>query len=95
MEIKDRTAGEYSLEVFDSISDIPYAEDGQLGVDKQLAFICYEGSIQLRIGERTYDAEASIKEIAAEMDFPNASFFGRYVKGHLGCTPMEYRERFN
>ncbi len=42
MVIKDRTAGEYSLEVFDSISDIPHAEDG-----------------------------------------------------HLGCTPMEYRERFN
>lgn len=35
----------------------------------------------------------SIKEISVELDFPNLSFFGRYVKKHLGYSPREYRER--
>lgn len=35
----------------------------------------------------------SIKEIAAELDFPNISFFGKYVKKHLGLSPKAYREK--
>ena len=33
----------------------------------------------------------SIKEISNHTGFPNSSFFGKYVKEHLGCTPVEYR----
>ncbi len=33
----------------------------------------------------------SIKEIANELDFPNLSFFGKYVKKHLGTSPTQYR----
>ena len=33
----------------------------------------------------------TIKEIADKVGFPNTSFFGKYVKDHLGCTPIEYR----
>ncbi len=36
----------------------------------------------------------SIKEISNELKFPNISFFGKYVKKHLGCSPKEVRERF-
>lgn len=36
-------------------------------------------------------SDKSIKEIALAMDFPNLSFFGKYVKAHLGVTPTEYR----
>ena len=36
----------------------------------------------------------SIKEIANELDFPNTSFFGKYVREHLGQTPMEYRRKY-
>ena len=36
--------------------------------------------------------DMSIKEIAHEMNFKNGSFFGRYVKQHLGYPPKEYRE---
>ena len=32
-----------------------------------------------------------IKEIAEEFNFPNQSFFGKYVKGHLGTSPIRYR----
>jgi AraC-like DNA-binding protein len=33
----------------------------------------------------------SIKEIADSLNFPNASFFGKFVKFHTGMTPIEYR----
>ena len=36
-------------------------------------------------------SEKSIKEIADELEFPNVSFFGRYVKKHLGQSPTNYR----
>lgn len=37
----------------------------------------------------------SVKEISNELEFPNTSFFGRYVKKNLGCTPNELRRRLN
>ena len=36
-------------------------------------------------------SEKSIKEIAEEFNFPNQSFFGKYVKTHLGTSPAHYR----
>ena len=35
--------------------------------------------------------DMSIKEIADYFDFPNPSFFGKYVKIHLGMTPLQCR----
>lgn len=35
----------------------------------------------------------SIKEISNELEFPNTSFFGRFVKKYLGVTPNEYRRK--
>lgn len=37
-------------------------------------------------------SDKSVKEIAEELDFPNISFFGKYVKHHLGCSPVNYRQ---
>lgn len=37
-------------------------------------------------------SDKSVKEIAEELDFPNISFFGKYVKHHLGCSPVNYRK---
>ncbi|MGN0036232.1 MAG: helix-turn-helix domain-containing protein [Bacteroidaceae bacterium] len=37
--------------------------------------------------------ELSIKEISERMEFPNLSFFGKYVKAHLGMSPKEYRKQ--
>ena len=45
------------------------------------------------IAQMLCNTDLSIKEIAREMNFSNESFFGRYVKQHLGCPPKEYRER--
>ena len=36
--------------------------------------------------------ELSIKEVASRLDFPNLSFFGRYVKKHFGLSPRRFRE---
>ena len=33
----------------------------------------------------------TVKEIAFKMDFPDVSFFCKYVKKHLGQAPLEYR----
>ena len=38
-------------------------------------------------------SQKSIKEIADYLDFPNISFFGKYVRNHVGCSPKEYRRR--
>lgn len=43
------------------------------------------------IKDRLKRSDKSIKEIAEEFNFPNQSFFGKYVKAHLGMTPVNYR----
>ena len=45
------------------------------------------------IAQRLRSTDMSVKEIAHELNFTNDSFFGRYVKQHLGYPPKEYRER--
>lgn len=40
-------------------------------------------------------SEKSIKEIAEMFNFPNQSFFGKYVKKHLGMSPARYRAYSN
>ena len=36
--------------------------------------------------------DLSIKQVSDKLDFPNPSFFGKYVKEHLGMTPGEFRD---
>ena len=35
--------------------------------------------------------DLSVKEIAFKLDFPDVSFFCKYVKKHLGKSPVDYR----
>ncbi len=37
------------------------------------------------------NTDLSIKQVCNQVGFSNTSFFGKYVKEHLGMTPMEYR----
>lgn len=37
------------------------------------------------------DSDLSIKEIAASLNFPSQSFFGKYFKQHVGMSPKDYR----
>jgi AraC-like DNA-binding protein len=36
-------------------------------------------------------SDMSIKEIADAFDFPNPSFFGKFVKAQMGMTPLQCR----
>ena len=48
-------------------------------------------SVVGRVKQLLLFSDKSIKEIAAEMQFSNLSFFGKYVKKHLGHSPNNYR----
>ena len=39
------------------------------------------------------NTELSASQIGIELGFPNASFFGKYVREHLGMSPNEYRKK--
>lgn len=38
------------------------------------------------------NTELTASQIGNELGFPNASFFGKYVREHLGMSPNEYRK---
>lgn len=71
---------------------------------KYLSHICKEVSgksandfIQMAVVEEiTYylrSTTLTVKEISNKLGFPNISFFGKYVKSHLGFSPNEYRKQ--
>ena len=35
--------------------------------------------------------DMTIQEIAYSLNFPNASFFGKYFKRYVGMTPLDFR----
>ena len=49
-------------------------------------------SVVGRIKQLLLYSDLSIKEVAAEMGFDNLSFFGKYVKKHLGLSPNHSRQ---
>ena len=49
-------------------------------------------SVMGRIKQLLLYSDLSIKEVASEMGFDNLSFFGKYVKKHLGLSPNHYRK---
>lgn len=38
--------------------------------------------------------DMTMQQIANDLKFANPSFFGKYVKEHLGMTPLEYRNKY-
>ena len=47
------------------------------------------------IERRLRFSDMTMQEIANDLNFPNASFFGKYVKEHLGMSPLEYRKKYH
>lgn len=79
-----------------------YAEQ-LLVTSKYLSAVCKEKSgrtamdwiTESTVGHIKYyllQTNLSVKEIAFKLDFPDVSFFCKYVKKHLGKSPMEYRK---
>ena len=52
-------------------------------------------AVMSRIKQLLLYSDMSIKEVASEMGFDNLSFFGKYVKKHLGLSPNYYRKANN
>ena len=46
------------------------------------------------IEHRLRFTDMTMQEIANDLNFANASFFGKYFKEHSGMTPMEYRIKY-
>ena len=46
------------------------------------------------IERRLRYTDMTMQEIANELNFPNASFFGKYFKEHAGMTPMDFRRKY-
>ena len=57
------------------------------------AFDLINEAVQTDIRYQLKYSQKSIKEVADYLDFPNISFFGKYVRNHVGCSPKEYRRR--
>ena len=47
------------------------------------------------IERRLRFSDMTMQEIANDLNFPNASFFGKYFKEHTGMTPLEYRNKYH
>jgi len=47
------------------------------------------------IERRLRFTDMTMQEIANDLNFPNASFFGKYFKEHSGMTPLGYRNKFH
>ena len=47
------------------------------------------------IKHRLRFTDMTMQEIANDMNFPNASFFGKYFKEHAGMTPLDFRKKYH
>jgi AraC-like DNA-binding protein len=47
------------------------------------------------IEHRLRFTDMTMQEIANDLNFANASFFGKYFKEHSGMTPLEYRNKYH
>lgn len=54
--------------------------------------LIHEATLKNIVRQLRY-SEKSIKEICTDLDFPNISFFGKFVRQHLGMSPTDYRNQ--
>ena len=47
------------------------------------------------IEHRLRFTDMTMQEIANDMNFANASFFGKYFKEHAGMTPLDFRKKYH
>lgn len=59
---------------------------GKLATDIIASAVILDAKTQL------HNSALTVQEISNRLNFPNASFFGRYFKRHTGLSPMQYRE---
>lgn len=48
--------------------------------------------VMVDVKAKLKSTDMTIQEIAYSLNFPTASFFGKYFKRHMGMSPLEYRK---
>lgn len=89
MEVKPRSVEFYSKKLCVSskyLSNVCKNYSEKTAYDWIVEFIVED------INRLLLHSDMSIKEIAAYLGFPNLSFFGKFVKAHLGCSPTVFRK---
>ncbi|MDO5482997.1 MAG: helix-turn-helix domain-containing protein [Bacteroidaceae bacterium] len=87
-EIKHRNLTWYSNKLFVSPKHLStVCKD----VSGKTAFAWVNEYVVNDIKHLLLNSDKSIKEIADYYNFPNCSFFGKFIKGHTGYSPGEYR----
>lgn len=61
-------------------------------VSSKLATDIIASAVILDAKSKLHNSDLTVQEISNSLNFPNASFFGRYFKRHTGYSPIQYRE---
>lgn len=61
-------------------------------VSSRMATDIIASAVILDAKAKLHNSDLTVQEISNSLNFPNASFFGRYFKRHTGFSPMQYRE---
>ena len=88
--VKKRRVGEYAKELCISpkyLTAVCQKESGKSPSDWIEEFVVIDICYYLK------NTALSSKQIANELGFATPSFFGKFVREHLGCTPTEYRQK--
>ena len=64
-----------------------YKESGKHAKDWIRDFVIKDAKTMLKSGNYT------VQEVSEILHFANQSFFGKYFKGAVGCSPIAYKER--
>ena len=61
-------------------------------VSSKLATDIIASAVILDAKAKLHNTDLTVQEISNSLNFPNASFFGRYFKRYTGYSPLQYRE---
>ena len=61
-------------------------------VSSKMATDIIASAVILDAKAKLHNSDLTVQEISNSLNFPNASFFGRYFKRHTGLSPVQYRE---
>lgn len=88
LEVRPRNVGYYSGKLCVSskyLSNICKDNSGKTAYEWIMEYVVED------IRRLLSHSDMSVKEIADRLGFPNLSFFGKFVRAHLGCSPTHYR----
>lgn len=87
-----RTVAEFAAELNVSpkyLSSVVKTITGYTALD-----IIHQNLLKCIVRDLRYSSK-SIKEISSELNFPNISFFGKFVKRELGFSPRKFRKEWS